>query len=654
MSREGNHRHKSIGKKLLLVVALLTGIVAPSQASVGVCDPERPFCGRLFIVFASAGERLGSDNTPNSDGSLNRDSQELDAYSIFMQFRRQSGDGLPSRSVVISSDPQLAAKLSALPEAEKRKSGFLGVAPASIQTFREFLSDEQSSLLTQAIKQMEADSGCKKMKEYYRTDSVLPFLMVQLNLLGENSTGSKERGEPSFALWSSKETVGPYAKWKANSARDHFDQSLASQFMDKLRGAAFQILPYTCKGAKFGAWFQKDGVCSTYLSSSDSVQLDYGGGGEVNSPWAYLLPNKGKEVEASQSASPGAASLVDMIGGSFQKYEATYDHSMYSEVPHTNPLSGYIYSSVDGRCDKVLNAVLQSHALHDAAKRLQAASFTAEFRSQPNESALQSSAAKPTVAQLIAVSSKREPISDGAFQVLEKRRDEYKSKFHNILNEQLTTPNLSRYKHGFNSFLACLDINNPRPESCRILRTNNYSLLYEEKIALAFGTLVETIEAEELYTLISQYEKGDVDISGVFKSFKILMLLFEEFRTSLEIAATVKYKGRPFPKEFQIPFDHMSDSFEFSFYSVKNHLFRQLRKEIIKVRLAKLDAAIYLLKIKATDRRDEDMNALSNELAGMTEFPVGPAFDKKYGDRMKEFMARVQKQPSVSGSAPVR
>lgn len=640
-----------------------------SADAVDPCSAERPFCGRLFVTITGAGER---GDHYHKDGSVDGDGEENDTFSDYMQMRSQADEGLLSQSVVISSDERLAtrvraastldaaakrvalAKLDPVTRAkvkEKSKNNvLLGVSSASKDTFEEFLNDDlKLSYLSRAIKNFENDPGCKAMQKAYSAPSILPFIMVQVHIVTDNVVGAKKAGEASVPLWPKKGMVGSYDQWKGNADRQIFDKELAGRVLKKLQGSVKVVLVSACDAGDFGRWFLRDGDCGCYLGSTNNDQVDYAGS-RVGTPWAYALPDTGAAIRTMREKSQGAPNVASMISSSFRKYANTSEKELLiiGAPKHRNPLNGFIYSSVDDRVDKILKDVPRSHQLYAKAQALSEASFSSEL-GDPSRQANKGD--KNSSDDFMFVSAY--PSSSDTTKTLSRRRDAYKAQFKDIVSEELGPPNLSEVSKKLNSFVTCIDRETPDSlTGCKFIRTEFVDPaaagvrkdgfmasvgdhdLDAASSALAKATIVADAN-------MSRYAGGQIEMSELFSSLRPLWEAFDTYRKVLIDTADRRY-GKAIPSAFRAALDYMDVSLRTIYAELQKACFSYLRQEVIKTRLAKLDAAVRLLSASATSDWENDTRELNNELGCLINFPIGPAFDVKYGKRMSEFLKEPQ------------
>ena len=128
------------------------------------CNPNRKFCGRITIYIGGAGDASSlTKGVKGVDADLNNVNANY-TYSNFHQFRGTDINGMPSYSIVIENDPKLKRKLENLPQAVKDDSHFLGIKPATYDSFQDLLStDKKLSLIEQALDNFRRNSDCQKL-----------------------------------------------------------------------------------------------------------------------------------------------------------------------------------------------------------------------------------------------------------------------------------------------------------------------------------------------------------------------------------------------------------------------------------------------------------------------------------------------------------
>jgi hypothetical protein len=186
-----------------------------------LCDPNRPFCGRITIIIVAAGEFENYHGIKGVDSDLTSSSSSY-AYADFHMFRRH--EGAPAYLIVVTSDPKLAARLEHLPKKIKAEAGFLGTVPASQDAIQDLLSDDPSvSLLQKAVNNFSNNPRCQSLMESQRVDSVLPLLKTEIVIEGHN-------GLSGVPLWSNKSETGTATAWAEKADPSMLDKNLSQSF----------------------------------------------------------------------------------------------------------------------------------------------------------------------------------------------------------------------------------------------------------------------------------------------------------------------------------------------------------------------------------------------------------------------------------------
>ncbi len=255
---------------IYFVLSICLIILAPLRAA-DLCDPNRPFCGRITVIIVGAGEKgdyYGGIEAVDDDLP---DPASAYAYADFHMFRRH--EGAAAYMIVMTSQPKLRARLEGLSAKIKTDAGFLGVAPASVDAFQDLVSDDANvSLLARAISNFSNNLRCQRMIKAQGLDSVLPLLKTGIVVEGQNINGG------GIALWSNKSETGALAEWEKKAEPPILDEGIISKLCDKLGDGVIQVFVESCNGAQIGGHFQNPQQCSCYLSTSDSDTLYFTGG----------------------------------------------------------------------------------------------------------------------------------------------------------------------------------------------------------------------------------------------------------------------------------------------------------------------------------------------------------------------------------------
>jgi hypothetical protein len=275
----------------------------PTEAATDPWSPNRKFCGRLTIIIASAGEL--EEPMPINKAGKTMDILSVHTWANFLQFSGASTAAMPAYSIVMTSDPKLKDVLNQMSQSEKQTRGFLGVVPASIDSFRDLLSsDSKVSTLERAISRFSENKDCRERMKKEGYDSVLPLLKVEIVIESENSN-------QQIPLWTNRSETGSLKSWASTKHRAVLGKDLLHQLLKRFDGAVVEAFVGACEGADLGKYFQMRDQCACYLSATDNITvLNLSG---THAPFGAQIGEEGANILALQKTFAGSPSVLAMV-----------------------------------------------------------------------------------------------------------------------------------------------------------------------------------------------------------------------------------------------------------------------------------------------------------------------------------------------------
>lgn len=614
--------HGTLAGVVTMLLAVLLAYCRSLEARIDAadpCNPNRKFCGRITITIMGAGT-MGEKAT--RDSTLDITSEGTKAN--FLQFSREdAGDG-QALSMVIASDPELTASLNNLPSEKKEIAGLLGITSTSRPAFQKFLSnDVKLSLLQRAIEKLSANKDCQDLMKKEGHDSVLPLLKAEIVIQSEN-VNSK------IPAWSNENESGSIDQWYENPDHEYIDKNLMQQLRAKLGEAAVQTFVAACNGTNIAEHMETVDQCSCYFSSTDDQTLLHPH--KTYSSFGSTLKNNPSLTTASLSQSqPQLSRMVSMtpmiLTTNFQGYK-TYSQDGVGVDPifvasnRINPLQSFALNSADYKAEKALFNLLNHNIAPEAADKLLKAGFSEGL---------------PPKINLSADEIARDPDLERILDTTAKMRNLYAPHTKDIkINPS------GGFKTAMNAFGNCMRRKNPKPKACSSLfqigdlasqgTGGEGKQTQEDRELLApFNKFLHDYDSLKGPDLVARYTRGEININELFVSLNTLWKEFDQFRQAITSFANNYYHGS-LPPNLKTAFKAMKTNYQMAFMAVQDQFFPLMKKGVLEVRLVRIEEAAKLLHIHKNDLpnsegRDE-LRQMGNDLVCLTNYPVGPAFDK--------------------------
>jgi hypothetical protein len=680
-----------VASSLLAVAALVPNKQAAAQAPNpdDSCDPSgRQTCGRLIISMIGAGEP-STDPKHSKDETVRGDRHGREASGHFLQFTANSRSTLPSKHIVLTSDPEVKAWLTRLPF--NSKVSLAGVVDASIPAFERMVSpDASDSPLNRALKFFESSEGCKKLTNGGR--SVLPYLKVDIVVDGELASGVDEKYH-GISVWRKEGTVGTLEKWLEDGTVLGRDE--LSQLMQRLSGSLVHVFVKTCKAALIGNIFDAAiddaGSCGCVLNVSDDIQ-DYYSGGSVAPAFNYAMADKGNvflRVKISQSFGLWAGTkmnLAEMAPMLLRQHEILLMNPLDSSDPdtpalrnivqHRNPLFGFAYTSVDALTNKLLLLLQEIPSTRGAAKAIADSEFTFEIRKVQSWMEEQRETIRHAKGSLdhppASTHRKAATALDADITHIKGRLDSIKKQLGSTIDlDPKGKLNSSVYSREISNFNACLFNEGGAPEYCSVIKALFDDVRRKEKTdtSLSSDELIFTdgynkfiASLEEISATRSgesgrfsrfwpRYIAGDIDAREFSEKMGEAELAFLKFKKRVEPLYTQKpgeqlnQNGEKTLEKRRQAFAYLNGAFEAAFNSAKTQMFDQLKKESTTTKLLRTEAAVALLaanidSIEPRSEAEKLVARLASKLNCLTQYKVGPAHDQQQPGPIVPYQAK--------------
>lgn len=608
-------------RAIVLLVYCCAFQIIPCLAS-DPCKPDRKFCGRLLLTITGAGETGESIFV----GKEKMDYITYYTHLNFLQFSRNNPSDLPSYSIIIHSDPKLKWLIDNTPTKRVHNAGLLGVVPASRDSFQDFLAnDEKTSLLQLAIKKFGSDKGCQALMKSEGLASVLPLLKVEMIVFTENS-GQK------IPLWSDKSESGTRDDWYKKDKQQYMDKDLIDQLRTKLGDSVVQTFVASCNGAKIGKLFQTTDQCSCFFSTTDSHTLYYAP--STNAPFGAKVSSKDGispiSIKEDFKTAPNVASMTPgLLTDLFKYYQSTPldeigSDPIFASTDRINPLQSFAFNSGDAKAEEVLNYFDRDNIERGRVNKLLTAGFMENL---------------PTPIQIPESEVRSDPDLANVLDITNRLRNSYGP----ILTDTKSGSGVD-FKISMTAFGSCMRRKNPSPDSCGSIfkmvdiaakgTSDGKQSRDDYNVVETFNVFLDDYYANDEPNLIAAYNGGKLTISQLFEKLNTSWRKFDSFRQKVTSYAFRYYNGE-LSAELKSAFDSMKINYQNAFYSAQQEFFPQLRKGVLEVRLARIEEAAKLLHLHKNDLKSanaaDELHLLANNLACLTNYPVGPAFDKLKG-----------------------
>ncbi len=336
-------------------------LVAPSDNDP--CSRKREFCGRIVLVYNGAGE----------DSGIQRPEAAEDANAAVKAFIGDSPVLVPS--VLFSSDPLVKGGLNLAGDRDVKrlaKSGALKLFPSSRESFDKFMA--QDGHLAALKEKMANSAPCKLlMKTGEDASKYIKFeVIIASHSTRELGEGGKFRGLPIWDMDTETGTLDDYTRGKRTFVSKPDFQALYRHFPHSV----FQVLICSCDSANVGEM-----MAPVPTESPDAIGACYCFAGlvgrDVKAPsqsiaekWRPEDADKGTLAShynnhAGNGKWSGADSLYEMSLSIFDNFRfeiasqgpLEYADSMFAmNDQEKNPLSAFSINSLDLLAAAAFNA----------------------------------------------------------------------------------------------------------------------------------------------------------------------------------------------------------------------------------------------------------------------------------------------------------
>ena len=500
------------------------------------------------------------------------------------------------------------------------------MVPASVDSVGKLLSDDGSSLIAQAFAKFSECSECRALMQTEGANSVAQFIKTEVVIESENAEGA-------IPLWPTSTGSGTAIHWLNLAAPPTLDKQLISSLLNRLGSGVIQTFVESCDGTSIGNCFLRNDINSSYQSITGPDTLLLVGG--RNPPFFTWSRKEGENHPVAlrkPTICDSMAGITPLLFSKFSKYytvssDRKIAEPVFAAGDHINPLDSFLYTSVDARAARVLRTFISSRIDSSIAEHLLSAGFsesagTSGIRTQPNSK----------------FCDELNRINGGLFNL----KESYAPYISDVRKVEIS----SSFATELTAFRACATSKEiPRPAFCASIGrlvgiagkgtgSTGEQTGQDQKLLRATEKFFSHYEDCQAATLTSRYQAGEVPLAELFGTLNRLWWEYHDFESQLDNYAFAYYKGNV-PGDFTNASLEMRKHFENAFFQVQNDFLPLLRANVLKVRLERIEMAAKLLALHADEIKDldakEELSQLGNDLYNITTYPVGPAFDAKWG-----------------------
>jgi hypothetical protein len=617
-------------------------------SAAGPPDSNGPFAGRLIISILGAGEK---PNEHYRFWATRRDVVEFEATFHLKQFSPNRKPSLPVQIVAVSSDrefPDVAANMAKLSGAS-----LAGVEPNWVGTLSRLVTEPTSSL-GRAIRTFESNPNCQKLMRSGNLGSVLPLLKVEILIDAESAVSAKEPGIPS---WSSQEKRGTFADWLNDGGRVLTKEEW-SVLLTSLRGALVHAFFNSCKSGRVAAAFEKaadEQACySCFVASTHPLQNDYSGG-----DWAptfnYAMPDSGKKnFETKPNTWIGAPNIVSILPDLYRKYRelilpfTSADVTPYSVLSSVmtprNPLSSFIYDSADALAEEGLRKLGNVENLDRGETPpdfLKIDQIEQLRRSDDIKDLAKVTVYAQAMSELPHVACRQIHDESGIEKMILERVDRIDRSYSAVLEETEKPITEAQFTTGINLFTDCTKDSAKKSPQCEAL-TALINRIYaktlsdaEAKLKWHYSRYFDLVKANDPRQEWNAYVAGTKTASMVFENLQGGQEAWSKMKPAL--AAVIAEQPPESSRPMKEALDYMTTHFAGAYASIQDRMFQDLRKDAIRLKLAKIRLSTHLVAENADalppGYSEKFLKRMAQKLDCLTQYPVGPAFDAKYGKK---------------------
>ena len=596
-------------------------VFATSAGAVDQCDPGRKFCGRLLLLICGAGSEP-TEEVPNNITGVKLDNASEFTQATYLQLRKTQADGLPVYTIIMSSDPALRASFNKLPLSMTKHSGLLGIIPTTIESFERLLTkDSGVSLFERALSKFADAPTCiaqlltessSSLNDAERAALVLSHLKVEIAIMTHNAGG----GIPA---WQHDDQNGTRDDWQKLDKLPKIELALLEKLKFRLGDAVVHTFVTACFGDKLGEALTNADQCSSYLSATSWAKLVT----KDTPPLAFALPKQGRELQGRASSSPGSPNVMIMgVGLYLNALMPKNAEDADREFHNVNPLCSFTTDSTDSTVQRILALLTEVHVDEEKAKKLASAGFKKDvpFTTLPS-------------------SDRKDARLEAIFGATAKLRAAYAA---NTYRTTATTDGPGGdIIEALRPLGSCMDYKNPQPGACKSLsalldlvskgsppggqQSQFDANLIKEANALSHASG----NRRELLNTLDAYRKGDITLSVMSAEMQKLVKTYSDFSEHLQIYCYRKRRSTP-----DGAMSLMDASIAKTYFAFLRQLYPLLLNEALQVKCDRIDETAKLLVLHRTELRtmdvDKELRQLSQQLSCLMNYPVGPAFDKRY------------------------
>jgi hypothetical protein len=568
-----------------------------------------------------------------------------------LQFTADSQAALPSKHIILTSDPDVRSWIKSLPFGGK--VSLAGVVDNSIPAFERMMDPHSTdSPLNKALKEFANDKGCKRLMG--DSTNVIPFLKVEIVVDGELTESDRSTiFKPDYGLSSFKEegTVGTFDKWVRDGTV--IGRGQLDRLMSRLSGSLMHVMIKVCKARRLAQVFDDSmnnaGVCGCVLGASDDVQDNFSGG-DLKAPFNYALPKQGLEYPrgASYAHAFGKWSQTNTTMLGMTPYLLDHEKILIMNpmdpesrdtpglrdiVQHRNPLFGFADTSINALTDKALALLKENSATAIVAKQISNAQFTDEI--------------KRVQVQPYNGTSR----VDGDIKRIKSLLAEAKTQLGDVIDSNPKAKlNDAAFNTAVEKFSSCLSNRAGSPQFClglkEAIQTINKKV--DEKQPLTddeglwnrqVNKFITALNTNRFSDLWPNYTAGEVKLDDLLKNIGAVKLSHIEFQRGIKPLYDNESKGltkqqKLVRRDMRKAFDYLASCFDTAYDSAKTQTFDLLKRESITTKMARTELTVDLLaqnldSLSPPGVGEAIIKEMASKLTCLTQYVVGPAHDQK-------------------------
>ncbi len=647
-----------------------SALAFPADGQDPSAPANRKSCGRLVISIVGAGE--DTTNPPASmDSTVPGDKHAFEASGHLLQFTSNDQARLPSKHIVITSDPEIKSRVTSWPFS--RKVSLAGVVDNSLPAFADMVSSAStSSPLNKALAEFKKDCGCEELmklketnrdsgaKREWKDEDILPFLKIDLIIDGElaESGSVDESGHYYHGVSSFKETgtVGTTERWLRDETV--LGKREFSSLMERLSGSLMHVFIKTCKAGLIGNVVEEamanKGICGCYVATSDEGHNTFRGKG-VEAPFNYAMDDpEGYSKPHGRRFGIWATTdtnIINMAPLLLDRYKVVImDEQDSAIIPNTvlrnmifrrNPLFGFVYTSADALTNKALALLQNDPTTASIAAKVAYAEFTDEIHElDVTEYKTGNSAATEFDLDVERIRAHLKEARDQLGSVVD---DNPRGK----LDARVYTAETEKFNNCF------ADIRQA-PEYCGIFKEWFESITAkvaskggssseftsdERHFGPSYNIFMKYLKEIHFSTMWPRYIAKEIELNAFLTQMKEAKQKFFDFKRAVEPIVNNDLGAHPSKKQKQAlirkqkAFKFLNEAFEAAYYSASSQVFALLKTESITTKMKRTEAAVNLLaqnkdSLKPAGEAEKLIDDLASKLNCLTRYSVGPHHDQ--------------------------